>query len=419
MGKPDVAPQRLRRKCRAQDSAAGGSDKLSDSSHSSHSTVDSLLDSSPTPLLGGPLSLHGPLEESPNGVSPLREGPTSTDPMERQPLSSSQSVEGPTNDSLPREGPTSDNLPGAGPTSDSLPGEGPTSDSLPGEGPQASDLQQEGRTDPPPAGEGGDTLAHQAGDDEDEDEEGSGAEVAESGRSGPPHLPAELQTVPHSEPLSLGSNSCLSLSVWKLYREEALELHLLLQNTGRSALHDPSLLLTSPQLTVLDGANRVFPTVGDLSSVTSQYSVTMETPLVQANVSGVVTYHSQSESANELQFSLELDLTDFLRPLPLSTEDYGKLWLSFSHDVKQNLLLLSDREDPFSATLRVLEEKLQLHLVEIIGAEAIMACQLIPAIPCLLHCHARSGSLTVWLRSPMPDLPDCLLYHCQRALQER
>lgn len=94
------------------------------------------------------------------------------------------------------------------------------------------------------------------------------------------------------------------------------------------------------------------------------------------------------------------------------------MWLAFSHDTKQNLRLINDVQEPLTATLNVLKKKLQLHVVEIIGMEGIVACQLLRDQPCLMHCRVHADTLAVWLRSPVPDLPDCLLYHCQRALQE-
>ncbi|KAJ8252425.1 hypothetical protein COCON_G00217370 [Conger conger] len=399
MGKPEVPPQRFRRKARSQE-PAGGSDKLSDS-YSSHSTVDSLLDSSPTPLpeeeelspagsLGEGSTTLGPLGEGPTTLGPLGEGPTTVSPLGEEPTVTA-----------PLEHPSvTPSLLDAGPNTPSPLGEGPATDSVPGEASNLTDSQEERHRESPPPLPDEDTWGYQAGDEGDDE-------------------PTELLELPHSELLSLGSDPSLALSAWKVYREEALELHLLIRNASGASLQGVAVQLSSDQLKVLGDASRVFPSVDDLGTVTCQYSVVMETPLVQASVGGAVTYHSRSESANELQFSLGLALTDFLRPFLLSIEDYGKLWLSFSHDVKQNLQLLPDKEDPFSATLNILKEKLQLHLVEIIGMEGVMACQLLPGSPCLLHCHAQAGSLTVWLRSPAGDLPDCVLYHCQRALQER
>lgn len=121
------------------------------------------------------------------------------------------------------------------------------------------------------------------------------------------------------------------------------------------------------------------------------------------------------------------------------------MWLDFSHDTKQKLKVTGDG---LADTLQVLAAKLQLHVVEIIGnpthptrpalqrsertshgvspsssssfagMEGIVACQLLQNQPCLLHCRLQAGALAVWLRSPVPELPDCLIYHCQRALSE-
>jgi len=59
--------------------------------------------------------------------------------------------------------------------------------------------------------------------------------------------------------------------------------------------------------------------------------------------------------------------TFLFRPLSLSTEEYGRLWLASSNDTKQNLALLSEDSDPLRATLGLLRDRLQLHIVDIIG----------------------------------------------------
>lgn len=61
-----------------------------------------------------------------------------------------------------------------------------------------------------------------------------------------------------------------------------------------------------------------------------------------------------------------------LRPLNVSTEDYGKMWLAFSHDTKQNLRLVGVGPEALGATLGLLERKLRLRVVEIIGEPRMM-----------------------------------------------
>lgn len=57
-------------------------------------------------------------------------------------------------------------------------------------------------------------------------------------------------------------------------------------------------------------------------------------------------------------------------------------------------------------------------LIVSLGSEGIVACRLLSGAPCLMHCRVHGASLAVRLRSPMAAFPDCLLYHCQRVLQE-
>uniref|UniRef100_A0A7N6A288 AP-4 complex subunit epsilon n=1 Tax=Anabas testudineus TaxID=64144 RepID=A0A7N6A288_ANATE len=187
------------------------------------------------------------------------------------------------------------------------------------------------------------------------------------------HLPAELSGLFHSEITPLCSSQCLHLSACHVQKEDSLVLVIFISNSS------------------------------DLEEV-------------RASSGDVFLYFY----LNWLFSNHEL-LTLFhisRRPLMVSTEEYGTMWLTFTHDTKQNLALISDGQEPLTATLNVLKKKLQLHVVEIIGMEGIVACQVLRNQPCLMHCRVHAGMLAVWMRSPVPDLPDCLIYHCQRALQE-
>lgn len=49
------------------------------------------------------------------------------------------------------------------------------------------------------------------------------------------------------------------------------------------------------------------------------------------------------------------------------------MWLSFSHDTKQNLTLIGNSQDPLADTLHVLREKLRLHVVDIRGERTFIS----------------------------------------------
>uniref|UniRef100_A0A8C2AVN6 AP-4 complex subunit epsilon n=1 Tax=Cyprinus carpio TaxID=7962 RepID=A0A8C2AVN6_CYPCA len=188
-------------------------------------------------------------------------------------------------------------------------------------------------------------------------------------------LPADLKDLPHSDVISLTSDPSLSLSSCRLFRDEALLLVIFISNCTETVIKDVAVQLTCE----------------DISFCCKLFEFLR---LILMNSFLSVTH----------------------RPLVVTTEEYGKLWLSLSHDVKQNLKLLTDAGDPLRTTLNALKDALQLHVVDIIGSEGIVACRLLSGAPCLLHCRVNGAALAMWLRSPHPALPDCILYHCQRAL---
>ncbi|XP_039744990.1 AP-4 complex subunit epsilon-1 isoform X4 [Pteropus medius] len=147
-----------------------------------------------------------------------------------------------------------------------------------------------------------------------------------------------------------------------------------------------------------------------------QYSVQIEKPFTEGNLSGFINYQMMDTHAVQLEFSVNLSLLDFIRPLKISTEDFGKLWLSFANDVKQNVKI-SDSQAALPSALKTLQQKLRLHVVDIIGKEGLLACQLLPSIPCLLHFRVHGDVLALWFRSSCPTLPDYLLYQCQKVME--
>ncbi|CAG05538.1 unnamed protein product [Tetraodon nigroviridis] len=228
------------------------------------------------------------------------------------------------------------------------------------------------------------------------------------------HFPAELRGLPCSEITPLSSNQSLDLSACHVQKEDALILLLFIHNCSSSDLQQTCVQLHSEELEV-SSCDGVMQELRGRTVTVCQSLLSVKRPSVQVEVGGVVSCTLPVGTPLSLQFSYNLPLTSFIRPLAVSTEEYGKMWLDFSHDTKQNLKVMGDG---LADTLQVLTNKLQLHVVEIIGMEGIVACQLLQNQPCLLHCRLHAGALAVWLRSPVPELPDCLLYHCQRALNE-
>ncbi|KAA0724674.1 AP-4 complex subunit epsilon-1 [Triplophysa tibetana] len=231
-------------------------------------------------------------------------------------------------------------------------------------------------------------------------------------------LPADLKELPRSDVISLTSDPSLYLSSCRVFRDESLLLVIFISNCTDTAITDVAVQLTCEGLETVSLRGNVIGSLESSSVSVCHYALMMKDPQTNVSFTGTVSHQTQAGQTNSLMFSGTLCTADFIRPLVVTTEEYGKLWLSFSHDVKQNLKLLTDAEDPLRATLNALKETLQLHVVDVIGSEGLVACSLLSSAPCLLHCRVNGTALAVWLRSPLPALPDCILYHCQKTLAE-
>ncbi|TNN87067.1 AP-4 complex subunit epsilon-1 [Liparis tanakae] len=232
------------------------------------------------------------------------------------------------------------------------------------------------------------------------------------------HLPAEFSGLCPSDITPLCTNQTLDFLACHLQKEDSVSLVVFIYNSSDSDIQQILLELDSDELEVSCVCGSAVQEARSHSVAVCQYSLTVKRPSVHVEVVGMASYRCPAETPQSARFSYKLPLTSFIRPLTVSTEEYGAMWLDFSHDTKQKLTLRSDGRESLADTLDVLKKKLNLHVVEIIGTEGIVACRLLRDQPCLMHCRLHEGSLSVWLRSPVPDLPDCLMYHCQRALQE-
>ncbi|EDL28170.1 mCG133987 [Mus musculus] len=100
----------------------------------------------------------------------------------------------------------------------------------------------------------------------------------------------------------------------------------------------------------------------------------------------------------------------------ISTEDFGKLWLSFANDVKQTIKI-SEPGVALTSVLTELQQNLRLRVIDVIGNEGLLACKLLPSTPCVLHCRVHADAVALWFRSSSSVLSDYLSCHCQKVMQ--
>ncbi|GAB5572463.1 AP-4 complex subunit epsilon-1 isoform X1 [Prionailurus iriomotensis] len=221
----------------------------------------------------------------------------------------------------------------------------------------------------------------------------------------------------HSDLMEVCNNETISVSSYKIWKDDCLLVVWSVSNKSGLELQSADLEISSAEnFKITEQPGCCLPVIETESIKTFQYSVQMEKPFTEGNLFGFINYQMMDTHSVQLEFSVNLSLLDFIRPLKISTENFGKLWLSFANDVKQNVKM-SESQAALPSALKTLQQKLRLHVVEIIGNEGLLACQLLPSIPCLLHFRVHGDVLALWFRSSCSTLPDYLLYQCQKVVE--
>ncbi|XP_036699058.1 AP-4 complex subunit epsilon-1 isoform X2 [Balaenoptera musculus] len=221
----------------------------------------------------------------------------------------------------------------------------------------------------------------------------------------------------HSDLMEVCDNETISVSSYKIWKDECLLMVWSVFNKSASELKSANLeIAPAENFKITEQPGCCLPVIEAESTKNFQYSVQMEKPFTEGNLSGFINYQVMDTHSVQLEFSVNLSLLDFIRPLKISTEDFGKLWLSFANDVKQNVKM-SESQAALPSTLKALQQELRLHVVDIIGNEGLLACQLLPSNPCLLHFRVHGDMLALWFRSSCSTLPDYLLYQCQKVME--
>ncbi|XP_004687850.1 PREDICTED: AP-4 complex subunit epsilon-1 [Condylura cristata] len=221
----------------------------------------------------------------------------------------------------------------------------------------------------------------------------------------------------YSDLMEVCNNETISVSSYKIWKDDCLLMVWSLSNKSGLKLESANLEISPAENFKVTEQPACYLPVREAESIKSfQYCVQMEKPFTEGNLSGFINYQMMDAHSVQLEFSVNLSLLDFIRPLKISTEDFGKMWLSFANDVKQNVKM-SESQATLPSALKTLQQKLRLHVVDIIGNEGLLACQLLPSIPCLLHFRVHADVLALWFRSSCSTLPDYLLYQCQKVIE--
>ncbi|XP_052039478.1 AP-4 complex subunit epsilon-1 isoform X2 [Apodemus sylvaticus] len=221
----------------------------------------------------------------------------------------------------------------------------------------------------------------------------------------------------HSGLMEICSNETVSVSSYKVWRDDCLLVTWSVTRKTDSEFTDAQLeIFPVENFKITEQPGCSSPVIEAESTKSFQYGVQMESPCVEGTLSGFIKYQMMGTHYVQLEFSINLSLLDFIRPLTISTEDFGKLWLSSANDVKQTIKL-SEPRAALASVLTELQQKLRLRVIDVIGNEGLLACKLLPSTPCVLHCRVHADAVALWFRSSSSVLSDYLSHHCQKVMQ--
>ncbi|KAL6082730.1 hypothetical protein STEG23_016485, partial [Scotinomys teguina] len=167
--------------------------------------------------------------------------------------------------------------------------------------------------------------------------------------------------------MEICSNDMVSVSSYKIWKDDCLLMVWSLTSKTDSELTSAKLeIFPMENFKIIEQPGCCLPGLETESTKSFQYGVQMESLSVKGTLSGFIDYQMMDTPSVQLKFSMNLSLLDFIRPLKISTEDFGKLWLSFANDVKQTIKI-SEPRVTLTSVLTELQQTLRLHVVDVIG----------------------------------------------------
>ncbi|XP_065178615.1 AP-4 complex subunit epsilon-1-like [Sycon ciliatum] len=238
-------------------------------------------------------------------------------------------------------------------------------------------------------------------------------------------LPASLQAFPHNSIREdLCADDSVRLAVQRVWRPGAAVFVFYVTNSKQTNVDGVKFQIQPPsafQAEYVDSS----PGVSGWSGVTVAAS---QTACFVLNVSGKtvaktmvmkgeLAYQAGAATAAKRQiFSMNILLSDLLRPLEVTTNEFGGRWGSTSHESKTKL---STSIPDLPSFMERVQNRIRIHPVQIIGNEAIAAGTILgnPGTHCLVHSKLVSGQLDLWVRSASNLLTECLVQFSSSSLR--
>ncbi|EDO27200.1 predicted protein, partial [Nematostella vectensis] len=162
---------------------------------------------------------------------------------------------------------------------------------------------------------------------------------------------------------------------------------------------------------------KVFPVDASCEDLAVSHTITLnfKSPALHMNFGGKITYRDSTNTSRNLFFSHVIPISDFLRPLVLTTEEFAVKWGQSAFERRQTITCSVSSSGEF---LRRTESDLRLHPVSSTGDNVIASGTVLNASKCLLHAAlSSSGSLEIWIKTNSQLLSEVVMKQCIAIMQ--
>ncbi|XP_019622254.1 PREDICTED: AP-4 complex subunit epsilon-1-like [Branchiostoma belcheri] len=243
----------------------------------------------------------------------------------------------------------------------------------------------------------------------------------DNGKEIPTTLPEDLMKFPHSvEHVELCSDEVVRLTLCKVWKPEEFVVVIFLTNhSGNRAVTDVCVKLepSSNFQCSIGGAETsciVEEKIAPCSCSVHSAHLTCKAPALSMHLGGELSYKDHTLTNRRLFFTCAVHLSDVVRPLELTTEQYGEKWPLTSHD--KRLKLETNKVTKVAVVMDMFKGRLGIHAVDIIGNEGIASGTLLQQGLCLLHVKVttkvNTSTVELWVKSNSQLFTECVAREC-------
>ncbi|XP_028397064.1 AP-4 complex subunit epsilon-like [Dendronephthya gigantea] len=188
-------------------------------------------------------------------------------------------------------------------------------------------------------------------------------------------------------------------------------------NQSRVAIEELSLKVEPPSNLIADtsATEIAVDKLVFLETITKEVPMKYQYPSTRMTFKGTLRY-SVSKNSKVLQFDNELAARHLLRPLTMSTEQFGEKWTSTSCGVRKHVTMTSRRSCENLAD--VVATYIHFKVIDIKGSEAILAGSVLANDACLLHLSVENSDVELWVKSSGKRLCEMVMKECLSACDE-